>query len=152
MSRKTRSTEHLIEVGARIRLIRSYLKMTQGEFGTLFAVGPTAVTNWESGVRMPDIQFLIQIANNYGFSVDWVLRNDRSGLPHHLAQNIMELQQPGAPPVEDTDTKNNDLHDLINDMTPDEQHEARKVCVKISQPKTHIIDLLRTKIPDPDVV
>ncbi len=94
VSKHKRSDEHLLEVGQRVRKVRKLLNLTQSEFGDALDVKQTAVTNWESGRRLPDIMSLILLAEKFHITIDWMLRGDGSGLPLHISKPLMGEQSP----------------------------------------------------------
>ena len=50
--------------------------MTQQEFGELVHVTRQTVSNWENGKSYPDLQSLITISDQYGVSLDLLLKED----------------------------------------------------------------------------
>lgn len=59
-----------IEIGAKIKQLRTARNMTQEELGNELSVSPQAVSKWESGTTMPDIQLLPEISVLFGVSID----------------------------------------------------------------------------------
>lgn len=59
-----------IEMGAKIRQLRLHRGMTQEELGNGLGVSPQAVSKWESGTTLPDIQLLPELAVLFGVSID----------------------------------------------------------------------------------
>ena len=59
-----------IEMNAKIRQLRQSLSMTQEELGSALGVTAQAVSKWESGATMPDIQLLPEIAVLFGVTID----------------------------------------------------------------------------------
>lgn len=59
-----------IEIGAKIKQLRLQHSMTQEEVGTALGVSAQAVSKWESGATMPDIQLLPEVAVLFGISLD----------------------------------------------------------------------------------
>ena len=59
-----------IEIGAKIRQLRQVRGMTQEELEKEMGVSPQAVSKWESGTTMPDIQLLPELAVMFGISID----------------------------------------------------------------------------------
>lgn len=59
-----------IEIGAKIRQLRQARSMTQEELGKALSVSPQAISKWESGSTMPDIQLLPQLSVTFGVSID----------------------------------------------------------------------------------
>ena len=59
-----------IEMGAKIRQLRTARGLTQEELGSELGVSPQAVSKWESGTTLPDIQLLPELAVLFGVSID----------------------------------------------------------------------------------
>ena len=59
-----------IEIGAKIKQLRLKLGMTQEQLGDELSVSPQAVSKWESGTTMPDIQLLPELSVLFGISID----------------------------------------------------------------------------------
>ena len=59
-----------IELGAKIKNLRLSRGMTQEQLGTELSVSAQAVSKWESGTTMPDIQLLPEISVLFGVSID----------------------------------------------------------------------------------
>ena len=59
-----------IEIGAKIKQLRLKLGMTQEQLGDELSVSPQAVSKWESGTTMPDIQLLPELSVLFGVSID----------------------------------------------------------------------------------
>ena len=59
-----------IEIGAKIKQLRIARGMTQEQLGNELSVSAQAVSKWESGTTMPDIQLLPEISVLFGVSID----------------------------------------------------------------------------------
>ncbi|MBR5309827.1 MAG: helix-turn-helix domain-containing protein [Oscillospiraceae bacterium] len=59
-----------IEIGAKIKQLRTALGMTQEQLGNELSVSAQAVSKWESGTTMPDIQLLPELSIIFGVSID----------------------------------------------------------------------------------
>ncbi len=59
-----------IEIGAKIKNLRLSRGMTQEQLGNELSVSAQAVSKWESGTTMPDIQLLPEISVFFGVSID----------------------------------------------------------------------------------
>ena len=64
------------KVGKFIKEIRISNKLTQKEFADKFGVTYQAVSKWENGKNLPDINILKEICNEYNISLDNILSND----------------------------------------------------------------------------
>lgn len=65
-----------MNIGNQILNIRKENQLTQEEFGKLFHVTRQTVSNWENGKSYPDLQVLIDISNQFGVSLDTLLKED----------------------------------------------------------------------------
>lgn len=59
-----------IDIGAKIKQFRISCGMTQEQLGAELSVSAQAVSKWESGVTMPDIQLLPELSVIFGVSID----------------------------------------------------------------------------------
>lgn len=65
-----------MNVGNQVSNIRKENQLIQEEFGKLFYVTRQTVSNWENGKSYPDLQTLIDISNQFGISLDVLLKED----------------------------------------------------------------------------
>ena len=66
--------------------------MNQREFARRANLKPNRYSQYESGVRPLTIDAANRICDEYGISLDWLYRGDRSRLPHHLAIDIARIE------------------------------------------------------------
>ena len=59
-----------IEIGAKIKSLRLSASMTQEQLAQKLGVTAQAVSKWESGTNMPDIQLLPELSVIFGVSID----------------------------------------------------------------------------------
>ena len=65
-----------MNIGNQILNIRKEKQLTQEEFGKLFHVTRQTVSNWENGKSYPDLQVLVDISNQFGVSLDTLIKED----------------------------------------------------------------------------
>ena len=65
-----------MNVGNQISTIRKEHQLTQEQFGSLFHVTRQTVSNWENDKNYPDLQMLIDISNQFGISLDTLIKED----------------------------------------------------------------------------
>lgn len=65
--------ERMLIVGNRLKLIRSEAKMKQKEFAEQFGIATTTYSGYEIGKHEPTIDFLINVADTYKLSLDYVV-------------------------------------------------------------------------------
>ena len=63
-------------IGNQIMAIRRERQLTQEQFGSLFHVTRQTVSNWENGKSYPDLQLLVAISDQFGVSLDTLLKED----------------------------------------------------------------------------
>ncbi len=73
-----------MNIGERIKLSRSRLKMTQQQLGDKFGANKASISQWENGIYTPDAKNLSELAKALGVSVFWLM--DGKGDP--TAQNV----------------------------------------------------------------
>ena len=67
-------------VGNRLRRLREAQGINQGEFATKIDISQQALNSYENGRRMPAMNYLVALADEYGCSVDWLLgREEKTG-------------------------------------------------------------------------
>ena len=62
-------------IGERIRALRLARGLSQSEFAERLSVSFQAVSGWERGVSLPDIDNVVRIAELFGITVDEILRS-----------------------------------------------------------------------------
>lgn len=65
-----------MSIGNQIMSIRKAQQLTQEQFGSLFHVTRQTVSNWETGKSYPDLQLLVAISDQFGVSLDTLLKED----------------------------------------------------------------------------
>lgn len=65
-----------MSIGNQIMAMRRERQLTQEQFGSLFHVTRQTVSNWENGKSYPDLQLLVAISNQFGVSLDTLLKED----------------------------------------------------------------------------
>ncbi len=79
-----------MNIGNRILNIRNEEHLTQEKFGELFHVTRQTVSNWENGKSYPDLKTLIDISNQFGISLDTLLKEDSNMVKHMDKARLME--------------------------------------------------------------
>lgn len=65
-----------MNIGAKIVEMRKERNMTQEEFAKIFHVTRQTVSNWENQKSYPDLQTLVQMSDEFGVSLDRMLKED----------------------------------------------------------------------------
>ena len=61
------------DLDVRLKMARDNAHLTQGAVADKLYISAQAVSSWESGASMPDIEKLPELAELYGVTVDWLL-------------------------------------------------------------------------------
>lgn len=64
-------------IGEKIRELRMRKGVTQETMANVLGISPQAVSKWEQNATMPDISILVPIADYFGVSVDYLLRESK---------------------------------------------------------------------------
>jgi transcriptional regulator with XRE-family HTH domain len=78
-------------VAKRLELFRKALGLRQVDLVRELDWSPQKWGQWEKGQRTPNIADMIELAERYGVTLDYVYRGDMSRLPEWMAQKIREL-------------------------------------------------------------
>jgi transcriptional regulator with XRE-family HTH domain len=71
-------------MGSRLRALRAERKINQEELGKKIGVGKTTISQYESETRKPDSETLVQLANIFDVSVDYLLgRSNQREQPYY---------------------------------------------------------------------
>src|SRR6516225_4349969 len=84
-----RTTGH---TATRLRHTREALGLNQKEFAMRANLKPNRFRQYESGARPLTIDAALSICDQYGVTLDWLYRGDRSTLPHRLAIDIKRIE------------------------------------------------------------
>jgi DNA-binding XRE family transcriptional regulator len=84
-----RAIEH---IATRLRHTRRALGVNQTEFARRVNLKPNRYSQYESAARPLTIDAALSICEEYGLTLDWLFRGDRSMLPHHLALEIARIE------------------------------------------------------------
>lgn len=77
---------HLGELIAELRQDRG---LTQKELGDILCVSSGAISNYENGVHLPDVDKVIALANYFHVTTDYLLGRTSSNLPVELLQQAI---------------------------------------------------------------
>ena len=84
-----RSTEY---IATRLRQTREVLGLNQREFAMRANLKANRYSQYESGARPLTIDAAQRICDEYGVTLDWLYRGDRSRLPYHMAIDIARIE------------------------------------------------------------
>ena len=80
------------DIATRLRHTREALGVNQREFAMRAHLSQNRYNQYESGSRPLTIDAAHKICDEYGVTLDWLYRGDRSRLPHHLAIVIARIE------------------------------------------------------------
>ncbi|MBR4237787.1 helix-turn-helix domain-containing protein [bacterium] len=72
------------KIGDRIKELRNKKELTQAELADKLGFTSQTVSNWESGIREPDIDSLTQLASLFNVSLDYLLLGKQETLLHSM--------------------------------------------------------------------
>ncbi|WP_370877134.1 helix-turn-helix domain-containing protein [Kaistia dalseonensis] len=72
-------------VGARLKMLRAVYSEKQAEFAARFGMSPNQYNQYENGKRHLPVHHAIRVAAITGVTLDWLYRDDVSGLPVRLS-------------------------------------------------------------------
>ncbi|OLA47086.1 MAG: hypothetical protein BHW34_01195 [Firmicutes bacterium CAG:176_59_8] len=84
-----------MSIGNQIMSIRRERQLTQEQFGSLFHVTRQTVSNWENGKSYPDLQLLVAISDQFGISLDTLLKEDTKMVKAIDRERVMNSAQDG---------------------------------------------------------
>ena len=64
------------DIGKYLSELRKYYKITQDELAGRLGVSRQAVSKWETGTTIPDIELLMRLSEIYGVSINDILKAD----------------------------------------------------------------------------
>lgn len=86
-----------VDVGKYLSELRKFYKITQDELSVRLGVTRQAVSKWETGTTIPDIEILMQLSEIYGISINDILKADLTKI---------KFQKEIVFPEEEKNTKN----------------------------------------------
>lgn len=78
------------QIGKKIRILRKEKGLGQGEFGKLFNMTQNAVTNIETGKRNLPYEDLLKIANFFGVTTDYIIKENGVRIDEPELQSICD--------------------------------------------------------------
>ena len=65
------------KVGSFLKELRKEQNLTQEQFAEQLGVSGRSVSRWETGINMPDISLLVEIAEFYDISISEIIDGER---------------------------------------------------------------------------
>lgn len=79
----------------KITIIRKMNNLTQEEFAEELGVSRQAISKWETGSSVPDVQMLLRVADYYNLTLDQLVRDDFD-LPMAANTEVTDEKKAGA--------------------------------------------------------
>jgi len=71
-----------VKVGEYLSALRKYYKITQDELADRLGVTRQAISKWENGATIPDIELLMKLSELYGISINDILNADTASIKY----------------------------------------------------------------------
>lgn len=71
-----------IKIGEYLSTLRKHYKITQDELAERLGVTRQAISKWENGATIPDIEFLMKLSDLYGVSINDILNADVASIKY----------------------------------------------------------------------
>ena len=80
-----------LKIGNYLSCLRKYYKITQTELADRLSVSRQAVSKWETGIAVPDIEIMVKLSEMYGITVNDIIHGDISKIEYKK-----EVRLPGS--------------------------------------------------------
>jgi transcriptional regulator with XRE-family HTH domain len=80
--------------GERLKELRKNKKLTQEDIAKIFNINPATVSAWEVGKAQPNYDILVELANYFGVSIDFLLGNETNS-PNTIDKVNQALREAG---------------------------------------------------------
>lgn len=80
------------KLGERLSELRQERGITQQELADVFHISNSAISSYETGTRIPDVDFLLELAKFYNTSCDYMIGLSDSKLPSDILDSIISDQ------------------------------------------------------------
>lgn len=67
-----------MNVGDLIKNIRKINNLTQNQFAKKFFVTPKTISNYENGLRSPDLEFLNKVCGEFNLTIDYFVKSPKT--------------------------------------------------------------------------
>lgn len=106
-----------MQIGEKIKLLRTGKKLTQSELAKKLNVSSQAISNWERHKGYPDIANIIQVSDLFEISLDELIKNDidfKERLMSSKFENRLDFIKNGLFFILGTLGISNQLYQLLN--------------------------------------
>jgi len=84
-------------LGEKIQILRKQHGMSQEQLSALTAVSRQAISKWEVGESIPDVDNIVQLSEIFGVTTDYLLKNGKNAMPPIPLEDAPVI--PTAPPI-----------------------------------------------------
>ena len=83
------------KIGLFLKTLRKEKEMTQEEIAEVFNVSRRTVTRWETGVNMPDLDILVEIADYYEIDLKEIFDGERKSekMNEEMKETVMKVAE-----------------------------------------------------------
>lgn len=110
-----------IEIGNRVRQIRTNAELNQREFASRLGISSGGISQIESGKAMPGGDFLLRIHQEFGVDITWLLTG--------MSMNALES------PLAELPKEKQALLDAFDGMSEEDKRAILQIGESLSQPK-----------------
>ncbi len=93
MSKRAPSNDLVVKVASRLVLARKAYGLDQQVFGRMAGLSQPQYNQFETGKRLLTLVAALQLCDEYNLTLDWLYRNDPSGLPSDLGMKMRDIQR-----------------------------------------------------------
>ena len=85
-----------MEIGGRIRELRTAHGMSQDDLAARVYVSRQTISSWENGKTYPDVQSLLLLSEIFGASVDSLIKGDVETMNETIERDVVVIRRLGA--------------------------------------------------------
>lgn len=86
----------IAQTARRLRLAREAKGLKAKDICERLKISASKYSNWETAQARPQLEAGIRLCDEFGFTLDWLYRGIKAGLPNDLAAGIAALEQAEA--------------------------------------------------------
>ena len=77
------------KLGERLNKLRQEHGLTQQELADIFHISNSTISSYETGARIPDVDFLLELSRSYNTSSDYILGLSDNKLPLDIINSVV---------------------------------------------------------------